>query len=87
MHDLSLGTWLNLHSSGDNVETIGLGELVRGNTSVQLKLKVTTPAGEAREIPVAHTMSSDQLDWLKAGSALNFIGAKLAAAQAAQAAP
>lgn len=32
-------------------------------------------------------MSSDQLDWLKAGSALNFIGAKLAAAQAAQAAP
>ena len=72
-----------LISSGDEVETIGLGDLLRGKTDIQLKLRVTTPSGSSQEIPVVHTMSSDQLEWLKAGSALNFIGANLAAAQRA----
>jgi len=67
-----------LISAGDDVSTLGLGDLLRGRTDAQLQLKVTTPSGETREIPVSHTMSNDQLEWLKAGSALNHIGAVLA---------
>jgi homoaconitase len=39
-----------------------------------IKLRVTKPSGEVVEIETKHTMSPDQVEWLRAGSALNYIG-------------
>ncbi|KAI0067907.1 aconitate hydratase [Artomyces pyxidatus] len=59
--------------SGDVVETIGLAELFSDKTEATVRVKVTKRNGETFEIPTKHTMSSDQLKWLRAGSALNHI--------------
>jgi homoaconitase len=64
--------------SGDVVETIGLEDLVNGNEDAVIRLRVTNLRGEVFEIPTRHTMSSDQVNWLKAGSALNFIRSRMA---------
>ncbi|KAG6381362.1 aconitate hydratase [Boletus reticuloceps] len=64
--------------SGDVVETFGLGDLVNGNGEEVVKLRVTNSRGEFFEILTRHTMSSDQVKWLKAGSALNFIRSQIA---------
>jgi homoaconitase len=37
-------------------------------------LQVTRPTGEKYEVRARHTMSKDQVEWLRAGSALNWIG-------------
>jgi homoaconitase len=60
-------------SSGDSLETIGLSELLQGNPEAPIHLKVTTREGEVFKIETKHTMSADQLNWLRAGSALNHI--------------
>ncbi|KAG8698692.1 aconitate hydratase [Ceratobasidium sp. 394] len=61
-------------NSGDQVETVGLANIVAGEPGAQVKLRVT-PRGEGApfEIATRHTMSADQLKWLQAGSALNHI--------------
>ncbi|KAF9036433.1 aconitate hydratase [Hymenopellis radicata] len=60
--------------AGDTVETIGLDALLKGNTSDDLiKIKVTPRVGEPFFVTARHTMSADQLKWLQAGSALNYI--------------
>jgi homoaconitase len=58
--------------SGDVVETFGLEELLENGTG-DVSVRVTKMDGEIFEIPTRHTMSADQLKWLKAGSALNYI--------------
>lgn len=63
--------------SGDVVETMGVHDLISGKPNAVVRVKVTTRAGEAFEIPTKHTMSSDQLKWLRAGSALNHIRSQL----------
>jgi homoaconitase len=63
--------------SGDVLETIGLSELLTGALGAQIKLKVTKLNGEVFEIETKHTMSPDQLKWLKAGSALNHIRSQM----------
>jgi homoaconitase len=63
--------------SGDNVETIGLADLLQGNQTAEIKVQVTKRNGTMIEIPLKHTMSSDQLKWLKAGSALNHIRSQM----------
>ncbi len=63
--------------SGAVIETIGVHDLVSGNPDATVRVKVTTPAGESFEVTTKHTMSSDQLKWLRAGSALNYIRAQL----------
>ncbi|KAL5534292.1 hypothetical protein ACEPAG_754 [Sanghuangporus baumii] len=63
--------------SGDVVETIGLGDLLNGDSTSTIRLKVTKRDGQTFEIPTRHTMSSDQLKWLRAGSALNYIRSQL----------
>ncbi|EKC99706.1 aconitate hydratase [Trichosporon asahii var. asahii CBS 8904] len=60
-------------SAGDKVQTEGLKELL-ANGEGQISLKVTKPNGEVLTIPTTHTMSADQINWLRSGSALNFIG-------------
>ena len=37
-------------------------------------LKVTKASGEVVEVECRHTLSKDQVEWLRAGSALNYIG-------------
>ncbi|KAF9056376.1 aconitate hydratase [Panaeolus papilionaceus] len=59
--------------SGDLVETIGLADVFAGKPDAVIKIKVTKPNGETFEVQTKHTMSADQLNWLKAGSALNHI--------------
>jgi len=64
--------------SGDVIETVGLAELIGGKADATVSLRVTKRNGEVFTIPTKHTMSSDQLEWLKAGSALNYIRSQLA---------
>lgn len=63
--------------SGDMVETIGLEDLLNGVPSATIKLRVTKRDNSVFEIPTTNTMSGDQLNWLRAGSALNFIRSQL----------
>ena len=60
-------------SAHDKIETVGLQALLE-NGEGEVSLRVTKPNGEVVDIPTKHTMSKDQLDWLRAGSALNWIG-------------
>lgn len=63
-----------LISSGDFVSTQGLDALLRGDKDAKLTVKVRNyKTGEEKTLPVLHTMSPDQLNWLRSGSALNFI--------------
>ncbi|CAA7266630.1 unnamed protein product [Cyclocybe aegerita] len=59
--------------SGDVLETIGLADAFEGKPNASIKVKVTKLDGVTFEIPTRHTMSVDQLKWLRAGSALNHI--------------
>ena len=59
--------------SGAVVETMGVADLFAGKSDGTVRVKVTTHDGESFEIRTKHTMSSDQIKWLKAGSALNQI--------------
>lgn len=63
--------------SGAVIETVGVHDLISGKPDAVVRVKVTTRAGESFEIPTKHTMSSDQLKWLRAGSALNYIRSQL----------
>lgn len=59
--------------SGAVVETTGVADLLAGKLDGTVRVKVTTRSGESFEIETRHTMSSDQVKWLRAGSALNHI--------------
>lgn len=59
--------------SGDIVETVGLADLLEGKPGAEIKINVTKADGESFQIATKHTMSADQLNWLRAGSALNYI--------------
>ena len=63
-------------SSKDVLETVGLPELVakNGDNGGILNLKIIKPTGESFIIPAKHTMSADQINFFKYGSALNYIG-------------
>ncbi|KAL4268066.1 Aconitate hydratase, mitochondrial [Pleurotus pulmonarius] len=63
--------------SGDKLETIGLEDLLNGVPDAGIRVKVTKLNGEVFEIPTRHTMSTDQLHWLRYGSALNYIRRQL----------
>jgi homoaconitase len=63
-----------LIGSGDRMETVGLADLMAGKSDAAVRLNVTKRVtGEVKVIETRHTMSEDQLRWLKAGSALNHI--------------
>ncbi|EJT98869.1 aconitate hydratase [Dacryopinax primogenitus] len=60
--------------AGDRINTIGLDKIIACDPSAQVTLEVTKrDSGEVLQIPTKHTLSEDQIAWLKAGSALNFI--------------
>lgn len=63
--------------AGDTVETYGLEELLNGVPGTEISVKVTKRDGSTFNTPTKHTLSSDQLNWLRAGSALNYIRSQL----------
>ncbi|KAI6005191.1 aconitate hydratase [Pisolithus orientalis] len=64
--------------SGDTIETVGVATLLGGDPNAAIKLRILKRSGEAIEIPVKHTMSADQLNWFRSGSALNYIRSQMA---------
>ncbi|KAH0590481.1 hypothetical protein H2248_000629 [Termitomyces sp. 'cryptogamus'] len=63
--------------SGDIIETVGLADTIRRVPDASIKIRVTKLDGEVFNIETNHTMSSDQLKWLEAGSALNYIRSQI----------
>ncbi|RLV95364.1 Homocitrate dehydratase mitochondrial [Spathaspora sp. JA1] len=63
-------------SSGDVITTIDLQDMIakEGNNGGALRVKVTKKDGTSFEILTKHTMSKDQVEFFKAGSAINYIG-------------
>ncbi len=62
-------------SALDKVSTVGLEAILDGtSTSDKVTLKVTKPSGETIDVECRHTLSADQIEWLRFGSALNYIG-------------
>ncbi len=57
----------------DLISIVGLKELAPGK---QLKMIVKHPDGTTDEIMLNHTMNQNQIEWFKAGSALNLIAAQ-----------
>ncbi len=49
--------------------------MLRGDAHAQVTLKVTKPSGETFDVATRHTLADDQVEWIKAGSALNYIAA------------
>ncbi|KAI0036659.1 aconitate hydratase [Vararia minispora EC-137] len=64
--------------SGDIIETVGLVDLLGGDCNAQVRIDVRKRDGSTFQIPTKHTMSNDQLKWLRAGSALNHIRSQMA---------
>lgn len=62
--------------SKDKIETVDLLDMLAkdGNNGGELKLRVTKRDGTQFEIITKHTMSKDQVNFYKAGSAINYIG-------------
>ncbi|KAK9722816.1 Aconitate hydratase mitochondrial [Basidiobolus ranarum] len=52
----------------DNIAIVGLTDFTPGKP---LTLRIQRDNGETLEIPVNHTFNENQIDWFKAGSALN----------------
>lgn len=62
-------------SAHDKVQTVGMADILAGkSTTDKVVLKVTKPDGSVKEVECRHTLSTDQVEWLRAGSALNWIG-------------
>lgn len=64
-------------SACDAVSTQGIADLIGDlGESAKIVLKVTKKDGTTIDIPVKHTMSVDQIEFFRAGSALNLIASK-----------
>ncbi|ODN77815.1 aconitate hydratase, mitochondrial [Cryptococcus amylolentus CBS 6039] len=61
-------------SAHDKVSTKGLKNILAGEPGEEVTIVVEKPNGDKVEVQARHTLSSDQMDWLRAGSALNWIG-------------
>ena len=62
-------------TQGSIISTKGLPSISPGS---KISIVVKTPEGQEFEIEAKHTMSADQIEWFKAGSALNMIAASQA---------
>lgn len=60
----------------DKLETVDLVDMLEkgGDNGGELTVKITKPSGESFNIVCKHTMSKDQVEFFKAGSAINYIG-------------
>ncbi|CAN6643901.1 homocitrate dehydratase, mitochondrial [Trichomonascus vanleenenianus] len=66
----------DLISSQDKLETVDLLDMLdkKGQNGGTLTLKLTKKDGTVHTIKAKHTMSEDQVEFFKAGSAINYIG-------------
>ncbi|KAJ3201369.1 aconitate hydratase [Entophlyctis luteolus] len=62
-------------AEGCKISTKGLADIAPGS---KVTLVVSNPDGSVVEIPMVHTLSVDQIAWIKAGSALNLIRDQMA---------
>ena len=62
-------------SENDRIAVRGLADLA---PDTQVTVEVTTPEGDTWTFAADHTFSADQIEWFKAGSALNIIRQNLA---------
>lgn len=60
-------------SGTDRISILGLSGLAPG---AQLTVRVTPKSGDAFDIKVNHTFNEEQIEWFKAGSALNLMKSK-----------
>jgi aconitate hydratase len=63
----------DLIEEDDRISVLGLSALKPG---VPVRCRLAAPSGLTREFECAHTFSLDQLEWFRAGSALNVISAR-----------
>jgi aconitate hydratase len=63
----------DLIEPSDKVDIIGLTTFAPGK---QLSLKVKKANGSTLDIPLNHTFNAGQIEWFKAGSALNKMASK-----------
>ncbi|WVR08789.1 aconitate hydratase, mitochondrial [Kwoniella sp. DSM 27419] len=62
-------------SAFDKITTVGLEAVMDGSaTSDKITLRVERKDGSVENVETRHTLSKDQIEWLRAGSALNWIG-------------
>ena len=54
----------------DRISVLGLADLA---PDTQVEVVITSPDGDTTSIAMDHTYSADQIEWFKAGSALNLI--------------
>lgn len=65
----------SLISALDRVQTNGLASVLDGTAkNDEITLRITRPNGDVAAVRCRHTLSKDQIEWLRAGSALNWIG-------------
>ena len=57
----------------DRISIHGLTTLKPGS---KVTLKVVSRDGKSREVPCAHSLTTEQVEWFKAGSALNILRPK-----------
>lgn len=60
--------------AGDMVSTRGLKGVLDGTSEGDRVVLEVTRDGKTEEVECRHTLSKDQVEWLRAGSALNWIG-------------
>jgi len=60
-------------SGNDKISILGLKTFAPGKN---LTVRVKKPNGQTFEFPVAHSFNQNQIEWFKAGSALNVMAAK-----------
>ncbi|KAA8907839.1 aconitase family-domain-containing protein [Sphaerosporella brunnea] len=66
----------DLISACDSVATVGLLEMLKNGGRGEVALEVTKRDGSKHTIPVKHTFSKDQSEYVLAGSALNLLSKK-----------
>jgi aconitate hydratase A / 2-methylisocitrate dehydratase len=59
----------------DRVSVLGLADLAPGRP---VRVRLTHSDGSTHEFDTSHTFSDDQVEWFRAGSALNLIRHRLA---------
>ena len=57
----------------DNVDTVGLYDVLKNGGKGDVSLRVTKKGGETFDVLVKHTLSNDQCGFILAGSALNLL--------------
>jgi len=60
----------DLIGEDDRISVIGLADLA---PDVPVRCVIQKPGGSTIELRATHTMSDEQIEWFKAGSALNII--------------